>query len=507
MNCYSEYVKKILTSSVYDVAQQTPLVYAKNLSERLENCIYMKREDLQPVFSFKLRGAYNRISQLSKEEASHGVITASAGNHAQGVALGAQKLGYSAIIVMPITTPQIKIDAVKHFGANVVLHGNSFSDAYQHALQLIEKNNMIYIPPFDDEYVIAGQGTIAMEIISQYPKKIDAIFIPIGGGGLAAGIATFTKNVRPDIKVIGVQTEDSCAMKQSIDQNKIVSLKSVGLFADGTAVKEVGKITYQICRDLLDDIILVDTDAICAAIKDIFNETRSIIEPSGALGLAGLKSYIIDNNIKNQTLITINSGANINFHRLRHVSERTELTEKKEIILAVTIPEKAGSFLKFIQVIGNRNITEFNYRYGNRNNAHIFVGIETNSQEDIQEITQSLTRSGFATLDLSDNEIAKIHIRHMVGGKTNEVKNEQLFSFEFPEYPNALGHFLSAFQSKWNITLFHYRNHGSDYGRVIMGIDVPPQDKEEFRQFINKLDYEFLDHTHDPAYELFLSPF
>ncbi|MCV2503731.1 MAG: threonine ammonia-lyase, biosynthetic, partial [Neisseriaceae bacterium] len=409
MNHYSDYIEKILTSSVYDVAEKTPLVYAKNLSERLNNNIYMKREDLQPVFSFKLRGAYNKIAQLSEEEANHGVITASAGNHAQGVALAAQKLGYRAVIVMPITTPQIKIDAVKHFGADVVLHGNSFSDAYQHAMQLIEQNNMTYIPPFDDEYVIAGQGTIAMEIISQYPKKIDAIFVPIGGGGLAAGIATFIKNIRPDIKVIGVETEDSCAMKQSIEQNEIVSLKSVGLFADGTAVKEVGKITYQICKDLLDDIILVDTDAVCSAIKDIFNETRSIIEPSGALGLAGLKSYIINNNIKDQTLITINSGANINFHRLRHVSERTDLTEKKEIILAVTIPEKAGSFLKFIQLIGNRNITEFNYRYGNKNNAHIFVGIETNSQEDIQEITQSLKNSGFATLDLSDNEIAKIH--------------------------------------------------------------------------------------------------
>lgn len=507
MNKHTDYIKKILTSAVYDVAKKTPLDYAKSLSNRLHNHIYMKREDLQPVFSFKIRGAYNKIAQLSEAEGKKGVLTASAGNHAQGVALSAKKLGYPAIIVMPLTTPQIKVDAVKEYGAQVVLFGNSFTDAYQHAMKLVAESKMTYIPPFDDEAVIAGQGTIAMEIISQYPKKIDAIFVPIGGGGLAAGIATFIKNIRPEIKVIGVETEDASAMKQSLEKNEIVTLKSVGLFADGTAVKEVGKLTFELCKEYLDDIILVDTDAISAAIKDIFNETRSIIEPSGALALAGLKAYIMEHNISEQTLIAINSGANINFHRLRHVSERTELTENREAIFAVTIPEKPGSFLKFINLVGNRNLTEFNYRYGNPNKAHIFVGMETNDLDDIQTIKQSLEDSGFKTIDLSTNEIAKIHIRHMVGGKTNQVKNERLFSFEFPEHPSALKEFLSSLQSGWNITLFHYRNHGSDYGRVIMGIDVPEEDNEAFQKFTQSVKYDFIDHTHNPAYELFLSPF
>ncbi|MFH4416543.1 MAG: threonine ammonia-lyase, biosynthetic [Neisseriaceae bacterium] len=503
---YSAYIQEILTSTVYDVAKKTPLNYASQLSSRLKNHIYIKREDLQPIFSFKIRGAYNKISQLSEKELNAGIITASAGNHAQGVALAAQKLGYLAHIVMPLTTPQIKVDAVKSMGANVVLRGSSFSEAYQYAAHLAKQTQMTYIAPFDDEKVIAGQGTIAMEIISQHPKPIHAIFIPIGGGGLAAGMAVFLKSIRPEIKLIGVQAQDACAMHLSIREKKIIHLKSVGLFADGTAVKEVGKITYPICRDLLDDIVLVDTDAICAAIQDVFNETRSILEPSGALGLAGLKAYIKQENITGQTLLTINTGANINFHRLRHVSERTELTEKKETILAVTIPEESGSFLKFIQWIGNRNITEFNYRYGDKAKAQIFVGIETLGETDRKTIIQSLKAAQLPVLDLSDSEIAKIHIRHMVGGRTNAIQNERIFIFEFPERPGALHHFLKVLSPAWNITLFHYRNHGSDYGRVIIGLDVPKNTEVDFAQFNQLTNYTFSEHTHDPAYELFLAP-
>ena len=500
-------VNRILTSAVYEVAHKTPLERGNIVSERLNNNIYFKREDLQPIFSFKIRGAYNKIAKLDPALARKGLITASAGNHAQGVALSAQRLSYPATIIMPITTPQIKIDAVERFGAQVILHGQSFSEAYEKAQELIKKSNLIYIPPFDDEEVIAGQGTIALEIISQLSKPIEAIFVPIGGGGLAAGIAAFIKNVRSDIKIIGVQSKDSAAMQQSITQGEILSLSHVGLFADGTAVKEVGKLTFCLCRALLDNIILVDTDAICDAIKEVFDDTRAIVEPSGALSLAGLKQYVKENALTGKNLIAILSGANMNFHRLRHISERTELTEQKELLLSVTIPETPGSFLSFTRLIKDRNITEFTYRYGEPENAHIFVGIQTNGSEDRAHTLKDLKKAGLAFIDLSHNEIAKIHLRHMVGGKTQSLQKERLFTFEFPEFPGALGNFLTSLPKHWNITLFHYRNHGSDYGRVLIGIDEADDARSEFVIFAQKIGYAYQEFTNDPAYEQFLKPF
>ena len=501
---YADYLTRILTSSVYDVAVETPLKPARNLSRRLKNNILLKREDLQPVFSFKIRGAYNKMAALSPTELERGVITASAGNHAQGVALSAQTLGCRATIVMPETTPQIKVDAVKERGGKVVLKGTSYNDAYDHAVRLVAESGLTYIPPFDDPDVIAGQGTIGMEIIRQHPKPIDAIFVPVGGGGLAAGIAAFIKNVRPEIKVIGVETFDACAMKRSIEAGERLELKDVGLFADGTAVKLVGETTFAICRDLLDDIILVDTDDICGALKDIFDDTRSITEPSGALALAGLKAYVARENCEGQTLIAINSGANMNFHRLRHVSERSELGEGNEGIFAVSIPERPGSFLKFINTLGNRSITEFNYRYGDDDTAHIFAGIQTTGSADRAAIAAELTAAGLPNTDLTEDEIAKIHIRYMVGGRSHKVKNERLITFEFPERPGALRHFLNHMQSSWNITLFHYRNHGADYGRILVGIDVPAEDETAFAAFLDSVGYVCEDQTGNPAYRLFL---
>ena len=500
-------VNRILTSAVYEVAYKTPLERGIILSERLNNQVFFKREDLQPIFSFKIRGAYNKIAKLEPTLGKKGIITASAGNHAQGVALSAQKLAYPATIIMPIMTPQIKIDAVKRFGAQVILHGQSFSEAYEKAQKLIKENNLTYIPPFDDEEVIAGQGTIALEIISQLSKPIEAIFVPIGGGGLAAGIAAFIKNVRPDIKVIGVQSKDSAAMQQSIVRGEILSLPHVGLFADGTAVKEVGKLTFCLCQTLLDDIILVDTDAICAAVKEVFDDTRAIVEPSGALSLAGLKQYVKKNALAGKNLIAILSGANMNFHRLRHISERTELTEQKELLLSVTIPEVPGSFLSFMRLIKDRNITEFNYRYGEPEKAHIFVGIQTSGSEDRTQALEDLKKAGLAFIDLSNNEIAKIHLRHMVGGKTQSLSKERLFTFEFPEFPGALGNFLASLPKHWNITLFHYRNHGSDYGRVLIGIDEANDGQSQFLMFAQKIGYAYQEFTEDPAYEQFLKPF
>lgn len=502
---YSDYLTRILTASVYDVAVETPLDPARSLSARLRNHILLKREDLQPVFSFKIRGAYNKMASLSEAELARGVITASAGNHAQGVALSAQSLGCHATIVMPETTPKIKVDAVKARGGNVVLAGVSYNDAYDHAMKLVGESGLTYIPPFDDPYVIAGQGTIALEIIRQHPKPIDAIFVAIGGGGLAAGIAAFIKTVRPEIKVIGVETFDACAMKQSIEQGRRVELKDVGLFADGTAVKLVGEETFAICRDLLDEIILVDTDDICGALKDIFDDTRSITEPSGALALAGLKAYIEREGCENQTLIAVNSGANMNFHRLRHVSERSELGEGNEGIFAVSIPEQPGSFLKFINILGNRNITEFNYRYGDDQTAHIFVGIQTAGAKDLAKISEELRAAGLPNTDLTDDEMSKIHIRYMVGGRTHKVANERLISFEFPERPGALTRFLTQMQGGWNISLFHYRNHGADYGRVLVGVDVPPQDAEKFNGFLDSVGYSYQEQTDNAAYKLFLA--
>ena len=505
MQTHTDYLNRILNSVVYDVAIETPLDYAKNLSDRLQNHIWIKREDLQPVFSFKIRGAYNKMAKLPPELLQKGVITASAGNHAQGVALSAQKLGCNAIIVMPKTTPQIKIDAVKKRGAKVVLAGESYNDAYTHAMTLVADGDLTYIPPFDDPDVIAGQGTIGLEINRQHPKPLDAIFVAVGGGGLAAGVAAFIKNVRPEVKVIGVETMDACAMKQSLEAGQRIDLQDVGLFADGTAVKQVGTETFRLCQDLLDEIILVDTDAICSAIKDIFDDTRSITEPSGALALAGLKAYIAENNLTDAHLVAVASGANMNFHRLRHVSERCELSENHESILAVTIPERAGSFRHFIELIGNRNITEFNYRYGDAHKAHIFVGIQTTDNKDMQTIIQQLEQANLPVIDLTQDEIAKIHIRYMVGGRTDQVANERLFIFEFPERPGALTRFLSNMQSDWNITLFHYRNHGADFGRVLIGIDIPPQDAQAFDEFLNQIGYHFQEQTNSPAYQMFMN--
>ncbi len=502
---YSDYLIRILTASVYDVAVETPLEPAIGLSRRLNNNVLLKREDLQPVFSFKIRGAYNKMAKLPKEALACGVIAASAGNHAQGVALSAQRLGCRAVIVMPETTPKIKIDAVKSRSGEVVLKGVSYNDAYDYAMELAEKEKLTYIAPFDDPDVIAGQGTVGMEIVRQRPDDIHAIFVPIGGGGLAAGVAAFVKQVRPSIKVIGVQTNDSCCMKQSVEAGKVVSLKDVGLFSDGTAVKVVGEETFRLCRDLLDDIITVDTDAICGAIKDIFDDTRSITEPAGALALAGLKTYAARNRIQNQTLIAVTSGANMNFHRLRHVSERSELGEGNEGIFAVTIPEERGSFLKFVNLLGSRNITEFNYRYGDDQKAHIFVGLQTAGSQDLAVISRQLTEAGLPNVDLTDDEISKIHIRYMVGGRTTKVAHERLISFEFPERPGALARFLNHMQGGWNITLFHYRNHGADYGRILVGIDVPPGDNQAFENFLESLGYSYQDETQNAAYRLFLA--
>ncbi|MDO4693795.1 MAG: threonine ammonia-lyase, biosynthetic [Eikenella sp.] len=501
---YTDYLTRILTASVYDVAQETPLDPARNLSARLNNQIFLKREDLQPVFSFKIRGAYNKMAKLPPEALAKGVITASAGNHAQGVALSAQQLGCQATIVMPETTPQIKVDAVKARGGQVVLKGTSYNDAYDHAAELTAASGLTYIPPFDDPDVIAGQGTIGLEIIRQHPKPIDAVFVPIGGGGLAAGVAVFIKQVRPEIKVVGVQTDDSCAMKTSVDAGRRIELKDVGLFADGTAVKLVGEETFRLCRDLLDDIITVDTDAVCGALKDIFDDTRSICEPSGALSLAGLKAYIAREGAEGQTLVAIASGANMNFHRLRHVSERSELGEGNEGIFAVSIPERPGSFLQFVNILGNRNITEFNYRYGDERTAHIFVGIQSAGAQDLANISTELSAAGLENTDLTHDEMAKIHIRYMVGGRTGKVAHERLVSFEFPERPGALARFLGRMQTDWNITLFHYRNHGADYGRVLVGIDVPPKDDAAFSAFLEELGYTYADQTGNAAYRLFL---
>ncbi|OAM32559.1 threonine ammonia-lyase, biosynthetic [Eikenella corrodens] len=501
---HTDYLTRILTASVYDVAAETPLDFARNLSARSGNRILLKREDLQPVFSFKIRGAYNKMAKLPPELLQKGVITASAGNHAQGVALSAQKLGCEATIVMPETTPQIKVDAVRSRGGKVVLKGVSFNDAYDHAVELAKSSGQTYIPPFDDPDVIAGQGTIGLEIVHQHSKPIDAVFVPIGGGGLAAGVAVFIKQVRPEIKVIGVQTHDSCAMKTSIEEGRLVALKDVGLFSDGTAVKLVGEETFRLCREFLDEIITVDTDAICGALKDIFDDTRSICEPAGALALAGLKAYIAREQAQSQTLIAVTSGANINFHRLRHVSERSELSEGNEGIFAVSIPEQPGSFLKFINILGSRNITEFNYRYGDDTTAHIFVGIQSKGAADLAAISTELTAAGLPNTDLSEDETAKIHIRYMVGGRTGKVAHERLFSFEFPERPGALAYFLNRMQIGWNITLFHYRNHGSDYGRILVGIDVPPADNQAFATFLQELGYVHTEQTGNAAYRLFL---
>ncbi|HEV2008879.1 MAG TPA: threonine ammonia-lyase, biosynthetic, partial [Burkholderiales bacterium] len=462
------------------------------------------REDMQPVFSFKLRGAYNKMSGLSAAALARGVIAASAGNHAQGVALAAQKLKCRATIVMPVTTAHIKIAAVAARGARVVLHGDSYDEAYAHSLKLARAHNLTYVHPYDDPDVIAGQGTIAMEILRQTRREIDAIFVAIGGGGLISGIAAYVKRLRPQIKVIGVEPVDAAAMYRSLKAGKRVKLEQVGLFADGVAVKQVGKETFRICRELVDDVILVDTAAICAAIKDVFEDTRAVLEPAGALAIAGAKAWVERKGVRGKTLVAVACGANMNFDRLRFIAEEAELGEKREAVLAVTIPEKPGSFRKFCRLLGPRSVTEFNYRYADTREAHVFVGVQVHDRDETARLVRALRRHGLKTLDFSDNELARLHVRHLVGGHAPGVEHEILYRFEFPERPGALMKFLHGMRHGWNISLFHYRNHGADYGRVLVGLQVPPRDTAAFKAFLNQLGYPYSDETRNPAYRLFL---
>ena len=500
-----EYVKKILNSHVYDVAHETPLELAKSLSKRLNNQILLKREDLQPVFSFKLRGAYNKMAGLTKEQLANGVITASAGNHAQGVAMAAQRANIKAIIVMPKTTPRIKIEAVRSYGAQIELVGNTYDDAHQYAKSVADEKSITFVHPYDDPDVIAGQGTVAFEILKQHSKPIHAIFVPVGGGGLISGIATYVKYLRPEIKIIGVEPDDAPCLYEAMKAGERVILDQVGIFADGVAVRQIGEETFRIARQLVDDVILVSTDEICAAIKDIFDDTRSIAEPAGALGVAGVKKYLAKHGISNETLVAIDSGANINFDRLRHVAERAELGEHREAILAVTIPEKPGAFRTFCKTLGPRGITEFNYRYSHNDQAHIFVGIQLQrGDEERREIIKHLQDLEYPILDMTDNETAKLHIRYMVGGRTDLVDGERLFRFEFPERPGALLRFLNRIGDRWNISMFHYRNHGAAYGRVLAGIQIPEADNEDFYALLNEVGYPYSEETENPAYRLFL---
>ncbi|MCV2368538.1 threonine ammonia-lyase, biosynthetic [Roseateles oligotrophus] len=501
----NSYLQRILNARVYDVAVETSLTPAKNLSKRLGNKVLLKREDEQPVFSFKLRGAYNKMVHLSPEALAKGVICASAGNHAQGVALSAKKLGCRAVIVMPVTTPKVKIDAVLSFGGEVILHGDSFTDAYGRALELEQEQGLTFVHPFDDPDVIAGQGTVAMEILRQHQGAIDAVFVAIGGGGLISGVAAYIKALRPDIKVIGVQTKDSDAMVRSVKAGKRITLTDVGLFSDGTAVKLVGEETFRITRELVDDFVLVDTDAVCAAIKDVFEDTRSILEPAGALGVAAIKQYAAEHGCKGQTFIAITCGANMNFDRLRFVAERAEVGENREALFAITIPEERGSFKRFCELLGPRSVTEFNYRISDADKAHVFVGIATQKREESLKLAKTFAKNGFEALDLTDDELAKLHVRHMVGGRSELARNERLYRFIFPERPGALMRFLSEMHPDWNISLFHYRNQGADYGRILVGIQVPRGDSAALRAFLDSLNYPFVDETSNPVYKLFLA--
>ena len=500
----TDYLKKILTARVYDVAVETPLEPAKTLSKRLGNQVLLKREDQQPVFSFKLRGAYNKMVQLSAEQLARGVICASAGNHAQGVAMSARRLGCHAVIVMPVTTPRLKIDAVHALGGEVVLHGDSFSDAYEHALGLQAERGLCFVHPFDDPDVIAGQGTIGMEILRQHQGPIQAVFVAIGGGGLIAGIAAYLKAVRPEIRVIGVQTTDSDAMLQSVRAGRRVTLEEVGLFSDGTAVKQVGVETFRLVRKWVDDFVVVDTDEVCAAIKDVFQDTRSILEPAGAMGVAAVKKYVAQHKVRGQTFVTITCGANMNFDRLRFVAERAEFGEQREALFAVTIPEARGSFKRFCELVGPRSVTEFNYRISDQHVAHVFVGIAIQRRDEAARLARHFKRQGFATVDLSDDELAKEHVRHMVGGRSDLASDERLYRFVFPERPGALMRFLDAMHPGWNISLFHYRNQGADYGRILVGIQVPASDDAAFAEFLRTLAYPCTEETGNPVYRLFL---
>jgi threonine dehydratase len=500
----NDYLERILKARVYDVAIESPLEPAHALSRRLRNRLLIKREDLQPVFSFKLRGAYNKMAGLPRARLAKGVIAASAGNHAQGVALAAQRLGCRAVIVMPVTTPRIKVDAVMARGARVVLHGDSYAEAYERAMQLRRSRRLAFVHPYDDPEVIAGQGTIGMEILRQHPGPLDAVFVPVGGGGLISGIAAYVKQVSPRTKIVGVEPRDADAMARSLKSGKRVKLDHVGLFADGVAVKQVGKETFRLCRRWVDEMVLVDTDEMCAAIKDVFEDTRVVLEPAGALAIAGAKAWVEKYGFKNKTLVAVASGANTNFDRLRFIAEEAELGEHREAVLAVTIPERPGSFRTFCATLGAKNITEFNYRIADSREAHIFVGIEVAGPSQTGRIVRNLRSKGFTTLDLSGNEMAKWHARHMVGGRAPFAKNELLYRFEFPERPGALMKFLESMRSDWNISLFHYRNHGADYGRVLVGMQVPREEMRQFGAFLRRLGYPYAEETRNPAYQLFL---
>ncbi len=501
----TDYLERILLARVYDVAIESPLEAADNLSRRLDNPVWLKREDLQPVFSFKLRGAYNKMAGLAPEQLARGVVAASAGNHAQGVALAAQVLGCAATIVMPATTPQIKVDAVAKRGARVVLHGDSYDEAYAQARAIAEAEGKTFIHPYDDPEVIAGQGTIGMELLRQMRHPIHAVFVPVGGGGLIAGIAVYLKRLKPEIKVIGVEPEDADAMARSLCKKERVVLPQVGIFADGVAVKQVGKETFRLAQLYVDEVIRVDNDAICAAIKDVFEDTRSILEPAGALGVAGLKAWVAREKVRGRHLVAIASGANMNFDRLRFVAERAELGEQREALLAVDIPERPGSFKAFCTLLGGRVITEFNYRYADPKVAHVFVGIQVHDRAEGRALIETLRAHDLPVLDLTDNEMAKLHIRHMVGGRAPQVEHEVIYRFEFPERPGALMKFLNSMSHDWNISLFHYRNHGADYGRVLAGIQVPPAEREAFQAFLDGLGYRYWNETRNPAYQLFLA--
>lgn len=505
----TQYLLRILNARVYDVAHETPLERAPSLSRRLGCNVLFKREDTQPVFSFKVRGAYNKMVRLSADELARGVIAASAGNHAQGVALAAQQLGCRAVIVMPVTTPTVKVQAVRNRGADIVLHGDSYSDAHDHALTLQQAQGLTFVHPFDDPDVIAGQGTVGMEILRQHADPIDVVFVAVGGGGLIAGVAAFIKALRPQTLVIGVQTEDSDAMAQSLERGERVTLSEVGLFSDGTAVKRVGEETFRLAKALVDGMIRVDTDAVCAAIKDVYEDTRSIQEPAGALAVAGLKAWVAREGAARpdgqpRTLVAITCGANMNFDRLRFVSERSEIGEGREAIFAVTIPEARGSFKHFCGLLGQHNVTEFNYRIADARQAHIFLGLQLAEPTEAQTISNQLRAAGFNTLDLSNDEVAKAHLRHLVGGHSDLARAERLYRFEFPERPGALMRFLCAMNPSWNISLFHYRNHGADYGRILVGLQVPASDETDFQSFLQQLGYPHWDESLHPAYKLFL---
>jgi threonine dehydratase len=501
------YIKKILDARVYDVARETPVDHARLLSARLGNRVLLKREDLQPVFSFKLRGAYNKMYHLSEQERACGVICASAGNHAQGVALAAAHLGVKATIVMPRTTPLIKVNGVRTHGARVVLVGDTYDEAYAHAGQLVEEKGLIYVHAYDDPLVIAGQGTIGMEMMRQHPDPIEAIFVPVGGGGLLAGVAAYVKFVRPEIKIIGVEPEDAACLAAAMEKGRRVTLPEVGIFADGVAVAQIGKEPFRVIRDTVDAVVTASTDEICAAIKDIFEDTRSIAEPAGALALAGLKKYVEQRGLRDATLLAIDSGANTNFDRLRYISERTEIGEKREAVLSVTIPERPGSFKAFCSALGKRSITEFNYRYADDREANIFVGLQiAEGSEDRQQVIRKLKSKGYPVEDMTDNEMAKLHIRHMVGGPAPAaVSNELVYRFEFPERPGALLNFLTHLGQQWNISMFHYRNHGAAYGRVLVGLQAEQADRKRLAEVFESTHYRFWEESDNPAYQLYLS--